>query len=134
MDEEALEREMARRCAVLAERSGLSVPPLPRRGEQGEGEYFHVVDGEIRLEHRERGRVSHVRVTTDPEEFLWWVFDDATSQMAHLEARAVQTHGDARRAWFPRWVEVIGLLDPAWAARTEEHIEDLLARAPFHDA
>ena len=134
MDEATLESEIERLAALFTQRSGLTLENLPARGRQGDGPYYYV-EGEVAvLEHRERGAVNHSRATTSADELLWWVFDGAVSMAAFARERTTARSGaDPRRAWFPQWVELMGLLEPSWADRTRRHIAELLEIAPFHD-
>jgi len=82
----------------------------------------------------ERGQEVERRVTRDLDELLFWLIGSVIFEMATAHELANRIAGqDFRRVLFAKEVELFERLDPRWAARAVERINDTLARHPFMD-
>jgi len=109
---------------------------LPDFENRDAGYPFVRIEGDVfvYLAH-ERGRETFRRESTDLDDLLWFVFHDVTREMARARgfARLRAPGKDSRRSWFPRWVDLMTGLRPEWGARTQAHVDAVLAQSPYRD-
>jgi len=133
------ERALARiraRVMALAEAIGAPAKCLPTFGSSedfarphieaiGECVYFVVV---------ERGEELVRESYLDDHALLEQVFNSVTFEMAcDFELRNRRANEDARRQLFAKKLELLGALDPQWAARERCRLLEILSRHPFSD-
>lgn len=101
-------------------------------------------DGSAHVEEIERGLLCYVvtergeelqrRYTMDPEELLYWLVDDAVSDIAgEWELRHRIDGQDSRRLSFAKRVELLAILSQHWAARKQRELDEILRRFPYSD-
>lgn len=121
-----VEREVRRLAAVI----GAPDAGLPTFGSSIDGGHPHVeLDGPVlSWVVRERGRELTRRSTRDPDELLYWVFEQITFAMAirwvGLHRRAEEQY---RAQLWRRQFELLGAIDTEWSARRARELGPLLA-------
>lgn len=91
-----------------------------------DGSFFFIVS--------ERGQ-EFERVVGNAEQILFRVFKSLTSELAgNFELRNRVEGKDARRLRFSKQIELLGLLNPAWALSASKEHQEILYRHPFDDA
>ncbi|MFF8382290.1 Imm63 family immunity protein [Streptomyces kanasensis] len=111
-----LEGEMAR----LGRLAGIAPGGLPGFTPcDGACPFIEVgADGELRYLAYERGRKVLERVTHDPEDVLYWAFQDVTFEAAGVWARSRPQDGEPFRVTlWRRQFALLHTLRPAWARR-----------------
>lgn len=91
------------------------------------GQVYHYVVAE-------RGSELSRRYTADLDLFLYWIFADASSQLAgsyELQNRVADE--DTRRRRFAKQVELMGTISPSWAVKMRAEHSDILVLHPFRD-
>lgn len=84
--------------------------------------------------YEERGVGFERKSTDNLSELLYWIMSGVIYKMAfqyELEHRI--EHVDGRRIAFPRVVQLMSKLNPSWALRAQEEINEILARNPYSD-
>lgn len=90
-------------------------------------------DGKFRYFYVERGEHYDIRMSSDIDEVLYWVFSDITWAMAsnheliHRDPRA----GDIRRILFSYQLKLLSRLKTEWADRRRAKIDEILLANPF---
>ncbi|WP_162599942.1 Imm63 family immunity protein [Nocardioides solisilvae] len=129
---EQVERAVAE---VAARLPGVRPTDLPDFVNRDAGYPFLRIEGEkLLLLAHERGRECFRQEATELDELLYLCFEKVTKQVAQREElarRRLWSRRDSRRRWFPRWVELMAGLDPAWGARTRAHVDQVLAGYPY---
>lgn len=102
-----------------------------------------VGDGTPHLEFRddefhyviaERGFEFTRRKTSDLDEFLYWFFEAICSKLAFdYELHHRVARKDPRRIAFAKEMELMALINPAWAAKVQDDISNILAASPYSD-
>ena len=96
--------------------------------------HVEVVDGRFNYVVTERGSELRRRITSDSEELLYWLFDDATYSLCY-KFRPSFLHRllrkDPRRQRFDRHLELLERVNQEWAARKRLHYADVLRRYPY---
>ncbi len=94
--------------------------------EMNDGRYDYVVT--------ERGRELERRTAEDEDELLYWLIGDVTKGVAiQLASRKLFRHGDSRRDWFAKDVELLGKLRAEWGDRRRAEYAQVLGKYPFRD-
>ena len=129
---DGLERAIRRVAAVI------SAPPelLPTYGHTIDFGHPHIEVSDDGLHYVvvERGVERNRKSTHDPHELLFWVFESVTSQMAYDFELHNRIEGrDCRRMAFAKQLELLGMLDSNWQARTEKYHRTVLELHPFDD-
>jgi len=121
------------RIEVLAGRIGAPAQLLPTYGVTADGARPHVeVDARYHLVVVERGEELERLSTDDLQALLYGVFQSVAFSMACAHELAHRRPGpDPRRLMFQRQRELLGALDPAWAARAAAEQAATLARHPY---
>ena len=121
-------------AAVAARLGGVRPSDLPTFENRDGGYPFIRIEGDrlVYLAH-ERGRETMRQETSDLDELLWFVFHDVTREVASRRPGKwwIRAKRDPRRRWFPRWIELMTELDPAWGERTRAYVDGVLARNPY---
>lgn len=82
----------------------------------------------------ERGQEISRQTTRDFEDLLFWVFADATHNLAFTFELAHRVEDqDCRRTAFPKQIELLNLINPKMGARRAEEIAEILRNAPYDD-
>jgi hypothetical protein len=125
---EMVEMQVMRRAARI------KVPPglLPALGRMEEGKHHFVSVGEIYYHYVFYNRGEEVsRLTTERlDELLYWVFRDATFEMASA-AHPPGSSPDFRVAIFESQQQLMTELKPSWTERLHKEIERVLTHSPF---
>lgn len=115
----------------------IDAPPgdLPTFGRSEDGGRPHIeVGSEYRYVVVERGSEQSRASTKDLDELLYWVFLDVTSNMAGRVELRNRRHGeDFRRQRFRLQIQLLNVLSPAWAAKDEARLAEILRNHPFRD-
>jgi hypothetical protein len=127
-----IKAEIDRRAALL----GASGNMLPTYGVSRDFGYPHIeVDG--RGYHYvvvERGEELQRTTTPQLDELLYHVFESVAFSLAGRYEVEHRIKGeDCRRQMFRHQVELLAILDPAWAARCAARHRQILRENPFHD-
>jgi len=99
------------------------------------GSHIEILpEGGMALVATERGKEIKRRETRDIDELLYWILE------AHAHARAwkyemAHRHPtqDSRRIVFPKAMEEVGKLSPAWRDRMESELNRILRTHPHND-
>jgi len=129
-------REIEEDVNSLAVRIGASANDLPSYGRSRDFAYPHieVADGQYHYVVVERGQEIDRKSSTDYNELLYWIFSDATHNLAFdYELKNRIEDQDCRRIAFPKQVQLIGKISTAMADRKRKEIEAILLRAPYDD-
>ena len=107
---------------------------------------FHIVpqdDGSAHIEYAsgsysyvitERGIEYERRVTQIRHEILYWLTSDAVFTIACQFERNNRIPGqDVRRLIFAKELDLLSLVNPAWAERKNRELETILAKHPYVD-
>ncbi|GAA2145443.1 hypothetical protein GCM10009760_34100 [Kitasatospora kazusensis] len=90
-------------------------------------------DGRLRQLARERGELVLDRVTRDPRELLYWVFEGATFEAAGAWAVEHPREGEEQRVTiWTRQASLLHVLDPEWARRRRAELVGSLADPADH--
>jgi hypothetical protein len=82
----------------------------------------------------ERGMEMSRRTVVSLDELLYLLLEDAVSAMAWDYEREHRVKGrDPRRIAFPERIRLMSQLDPRWAARAREDIDETLKSSPYFD-
>jgi hypothetical protein len=121
----------------------LLAPDKPRYGSQhgfptsrtDDGSaHVELIDGKFNYVVTERGVEFDRRIALDESEVLYWLLSSVTAAIAsqfELEHRIAGQ--DSRRQRFAKDVELLGRMDPSWAASKDLEYKQILARYPFRD-
>ena len=129
-------REIEDDVNSLAVRIGASANDLPSYGRSRDFAYPHieVSDGQYHYVVIERGQEIDRKSSTDYNDLLYWIFSDATHNLAFdYELKNRIEDQDCRRIAFPKQVQLIGEISTAMADRKRNEIEAILLRAPYDD-
>jgi hypothetical protein len=96
--------------------------------------HVEASDGELSYVVAERGAEFERRTTTSQDELLYWLTSDVVFSLAvDYEPNHREPGRDCRRIMFARELELMGRINPAWRARKEAEITDILVRHPYRD-
>lgn len=97
--------------------------------------HIELINGKYHFITTERGREFEHRVTASKDEILYWLLSDVVFWLAcDYELYRREAKRDPRRLIFVREVELLGKLNPDWAARKQEEQREVLLNHPFDDA
>jgi len=83
---------------------------------------------------RDRGAVCMHKQTTDRMDLYYWVFEDVTFSMSSkFEVKNRKDKSDSRRALFTHQLELLGKINPVWARKCQQEIDDILESSPYND-
>ena len=121
-------RGLATRLGIKEPSGGFSTTPQHDGSPHIEqlGDEFHFVV-------TERGSEFERRRTEDPEDILYWLFEEITQGMAtayELEHR--DETRDGREIWFPYQERLLANLNPEWGARKQQAHMRILRDHPMH--
>ena len=84
--------------------------------------------------YEERGVVSMHKKTTDLSEITYMVISSRIKSMSYdYECKNRVKGQDNRRIAFKKWVEYLSLIDPVYAQKAQEEIDEILEEVPFED-
>ena len=129
-------REIEEDVNSLAVRIGASANDLPSYGQSRDFAFPHVevADGQYHHVVVERGQEIDRKSSTDYNDLLYWIFSDATHNLAFdYELKNRIEDQDCRRIAFPKQVQLIAKISTAMADRKRKEIEAILLRAPYDD-
>jgi hypothetical protein len=96
--------------------------------------YVEEHDGLMSWVVNERGHEIERRDTRDVHEWLFWVFDDVTSQVAGAwELQVRIPYVESRLTRFVKHLDLLHRLDPAWAETVLGRYAEILAGHPYSD-
>lgn len=83
---------------------------------------------------RDRNAIAFRKETRDIDLLLYWVFSDITFDMAvRYEVKNRKENADPRRLIFSYQIELLQQIDPEWAKKEREAIDEILERSPYID-
>jgi hypothetical protein len=98
----------------------------------------HIEDlpgGGYRYVCTERGAEYNERITDNPQDILYWLYQDVTFEMAcRWEINNRITGRDARRLIFSKQLELLRVIGEEYALRREKEMETILLAHPFKDS
>ncbi len=83
----------------------------------------------------ERGYELSRKVTRSLNTLLYWIMSEFAYQIAYqyeLEHRIKDR--DGRRIAFPKFIEIMAYMNPAWESEARYEIQKILAEAPYDDS
>jgi hypothetical protein len=120
----------------LAQLIGATKDQLPTYGRTRDFAYPHI-EVDASLYHYvvvERGQELERNSTSNYDELLYWIFSDATHNLAcDYELRHRVEYQDCRRIAFPKQIELLNLISPEMGKRRAKEIEEILSMAPYDD-
>ena len=129
-------RQIEADVTTLAGRIGASADDLPTYGTTRDFGYSHVeIDGDrYHYVTVERGKELSRKSTVNYDELLYWVFSEATRNLAFAyELKNRIEDQDCRRIAFPKQVELMNCISSEMAARCSAEIAETLSQAPYDD-
>jgi Immunity protein 63 len=82
----------------------------------------------------ERGQELDRKSTPNYDELLYWIFSDATHNLAFdYELQNRIEDQDCRRTAFPKQIELLSRISPEMGTRRAKEIEDILRMHPYDD-
>jgi hypothetical protein len=97
----------------------------------------HIEDlpnGGYRYVCTERGQEYNERITDNPQDILYWIYKDATFEIACKWEMVNRVSGqDSRRLIFSKQLELLKIIGDEYALRMEKEIEAILLNHPFND-
>lgn len=121
---------------LLARLIGATPNDLPSYGKTRDFAYPHIEVDNLKYHYVvvERGQELDRKSTNDFDELLYWVFSNATHNLAFAyELNNRIEDQDCRRIAFPKQVELLGLISPVLAARKDIEISEILRKVPYDD-
>jgi hypothetical protein len=83
---------------------------------------------------RDRAVVCMHKQTTNRMDLYYWVFQDVTSAMSSKFAvRNAKTPTNFRRVLFEHQLELLGKINPIWASKRQQEIDEILESYPYND-
>ncbi len=83
----------------------------------------------------ERGYEFSRKVTHSLNTLLYWIISEFAYQIAYQYELDHRVEGrDGRRIAFPKFVEIMANMNPAWEAEARFEIQKILAKAPYDDS
>jgi hypothetical protein len=122
--------------ATLAKLIGASANDLPTYDVTRDFGYTHIEVRGNRYDYVtvERGQELSRQSTASYDELLYWVFRDATHNMAFAYELANRVEDqDCRRIAFPKQVELLNRVSPAMGTRLANEVTDILTKFPYDD-
>ncbi len=116
-------------CALLGQEAVVHTVP-----QHNGSPHIEIVGGRYHYVVTERGRELERRVTESLDRVLYWLVSDLVFDLAvkyELEHRIPGR--DSRRLVFAREIELLEKLNPEWAERTRQKIQDILKKYPYRD-
>ena len=106
-----------------------------RNGDDNGGVFYGFKNGIYFEAATERGEETYRRETNDSNEFLSWLVKSMASGLASEWASRNRIKGqDFRRQYFAKNIEILKSINETWAVEEENHLEEMLSRAPFDDS
>jgi hypothetical protein len=128
--------EIEKDVAARARRIGVSLHDLPTYGVSRDYGYPHVEvhDGLYHYVVVERGQDIERRSSASYDDLLYWIFRSVTHREAFFyELNNRIKDQDCRRIAFPKQIELMKQIGPAFAQRLEHEIAGILREAPYDD-
>ncbi|MEB6380128.1 immunity 63 family protein [Leclercia adecarboxylata] len=83
----------------------------------------------------ERGYELSRKVTHSLNTLLYWIMSEFACQIAYQYELAHRIKGkDGRRIAFPKFIEIMANMNPAWESEARNEIQNILAEAPYDDS
>ena len=96
--------------------------------------YLEIKGGKYNYVIRERGLEIVRKETADIDEFMYWFFEDITSELSLDYEFENRVKGqDTRRIAFSKQQELLEQLNPLWATRWFGELQNLLSKYPYDD-
>ena len=100
-----------------------------------EGVYAYAYNGGYHYAAIERGIINMHRITDDLFEISYWIYSDATFNMAvEYEYQNRRKNRDPRRLYFEKQLELLELIGTSYRKRGETEIDEILKTAPYDDS
>ena len=128
-------RQLQQQVEILAKRiAPIAWRPTYGYSDDGALPHLEVDSNGMHYVVVERGQEQLRRTTQEVDELLYWVFASITFSMASsYEVRHRIPNQDFRRLLFAKQAELLHRLNPAWEARRQQELSDILLQAPFSD-
>ena len=82
----------------------------------------------------DRGRIGQHSHSSDLKTILYYVFEPIVFSLASEYELGSRVSGqDSRRVFFAKKVELMGQIDPDYAKKLSEHLENILKTHPYQD-
>ena len=109
----------------------LHIFPVP----QGDGTpYISFDNDEYNYVYSERGVELLRRKTQSLDELLYWIMYDFIHTIAiNYELAHRDPCKDGRRIIFPKIIELMNKIEPAWGSRVEKRLGEILIENPYRD-
>jgi len=123
------------RNSYKAVRLALGAARGVRFAEQHDGSaHVEFSDGRYQYVVTDRGVEVERRSASGMDEIMYWLArDESHRQACDFELQNRIPNRDARRLMFAKQNEILGRVDPQWAARSEREQEEILRNHPFND-
>ena len=83
----------------------------------------------------ERGYEFSRKVTHSLNTLLYWIMSEFAYQIAYQYELEHRVEGrDGRRIAFPKFIEIMANMNPAWESEARVDIQKILAEAPYDDS
>lgn len=83
----------------------------------------------------ERGYEFSRKVTHSLNTLLYWIMSEFVYKMAYQYELDHRVEGrDGRRIAFPKFIEIMANMNPAWESEARVDIQKILAEAPYDDS
>ncbi|WP_312998788.1 Imm63 family immunity protein [Leclercia sp.] len=83
----------------------------------------------------ERGYEFSRKVTHSLNTLLYWIMSEFAYKMAYQYELDHRVEGrDGRRIAFPKFIEIMANMNPAWESEARVDIQKILAEAPYDDS
>lgn len=83
---------------------------------------------------RDRAAVCMNKQTTNRMELYYWVFEDVTFSMSSkFEVKNRKENSDPRRLIFGHQIELLSKINPIWASKCQQEIDEILKNYPYSD-
>ncbi|WP_225758227.1 MULTISPECIES: Imm63 family immunity protein [unclassified Leclercia] len=83
----------------------------------------------------ERGYEVSRKVTHSLNTLLYWIMSEFAYQIAYQYELDHRVEGrDGRRIAFPKFIEIMANMNPAWESEARVDIQKILAEAPYDDS
>lgn len=83
----------------------------------------------------ERGYEFSRKVTHSLNTLLYWIMSEFACKIAYQYELDHRVEGrDGRRITFPKFIEIMANMNPAWELEARNEIQNILAEAPYDDS
>ena len=133
MNAETIARIARKQLKTLGENSnGHAYQVNLKPKHDGSAHLEDLANGKYRFVYTERGQEYNARVTDNSQDILYWIYQDATFEIAcKWEVKNRVPDNDSRRLIFDKQLELLRMIGEEYALRREKEIEAVLSAHPF---